>query len=101
LPKILEYFGLIILFYSNEHDPIHVHGKFQGTESKAEIEIVNGKIVRVNFKNVSGKKPLPLNKLRDFKIIVDRYSEFIIKSWVDFFVLNKPIKSKKITRKIK
>lgn len=29
MPKLFEYFGLIILFYSNEHDPIHVHGKYQ------------------------------------------------------------------------
>ncbi|MGM9778134.1 MAG: DUF4160 domain-containing protein, partial [Prevotella sp.] len=25
MPKIFEYFGLIFLFYSNEHEPIHVH----------------------------------------------------------------------------
>ncbi|MFW5658311.1 MAG: DUF4160 domain-containing protein [Bacteroidota bacterium] len=27
---------MIILFYSHEHEPIHVHCKFQGKESKAE-----------------------------------------------------------------
>ncbi|MBR3578817.1 MAG: DUF4160 domain-containing protein [Bacteroidales bacterium] len=25
MPKIFEYFGLIFYFYSNEHEPIHVH----------------------------------------------------------------------------
>lgn len=25
MPKIFEYFGFIFLFYSNEHDPVHVH----------------------------------------------------------------------------
>lgn len=84
MPKIIEYFGLIILFYSNEHDPIHVPGKFQNTESKAEIEIVNGQIVHVKFKNVRGRKPLSQTKLRDFKIIVDKYSEFIVKNWINF-----------------
>jgi len=44
MPKLYEYFGLVILFYSNEHEPIHVHGKYQGSESKAEIIIVDGKI---------------------------------------------------------
>ena len=24
MPKIFEYFGFIFLFYSNEHEPIHV-----------------------------------------------------------------------------
>ena len=101
MPKLFEYFGLIILFYSNEHDPIHVHGKFQDKESKAEIEIINGKIVKISFKNVKGKKPLVKNKLNDFKTIVSAYSESIVKSWIDFFVLNKPVKSRKITKRIK
>jgi hypothetical protein len=36
MPKLYEYFGLIVLFYSNDHRPIHVHGKYQEKESKAE-----------------------------------------------------------------
>ena len=70
MPKLFEYFGLIILFYSNEHDPIHVHGKFQNQECKAEIEIIDGKIVKINYKNVKGRKPLTASKLSDFKTIV-------------------------------
>ncbi|MBU1665197.1 MAG: DUF4160 domain-containing protein [Gammaproteobacteria bacterium] len=30
MPKLYEYMGLVILFYANEHEPIHVHGKCQG-----------------------------------------------------------------------
>ncbi len=29
MPKLYEYFGLIIMFYANEHEPVHVHGKSQ------------------------------------------------------------------------
>ena len=29
MPKIYEYFGLIFYFYSNEHEPIHVHVKHE------------------------------------------------------------------------
>ena len=28
MPKLYEYFGLIIMFYANEHVPVHVHGKY-------------------------------------------------------------------------
>ena len=42
MPKLYEYFGLIIMFYSNEHEPVHVHGKCQGRESRAEIVLING-----------------------------------------------------------
>ena len=34
MPKIFEYLGITIMFYSNEHEPIHVHGKYQAFESK-------------------------------------------------------------------
>ena len=27
MPKLFEYLGIVILFYSNEHEPIHVHGE--------------------------------------------------------------------------
>lgn len=39
MPKIYNYLGIIILFYSNEHEPIHVHGKYDEKESKDEIII--------------------------------------------------------------
>jgi hypothetical protein len=25
MPKLYEYFGLIFLFYSDDHDPMHLH----------------------------------------------------------------------------
>ena len=47
MPKLYEYFGLFVLFYSNEHEPIHVHGLDpDGRESKAEIIVKDGKIVK-------------------------------------------------------
>ena len=45
MPKLYEYMGIIVLFYSNEHEPIHVHGKCQGRESRAELIIRDGQIV--------------------------------------------------------
>jgi hypothetical protein len=42
MPKLYEYFGLIVMFYANEHEPVHVHGKCRGRESKAEIIVLEG-----------------------------------------------------------
>jgi len=88
------------MFYSNEHTPIHVHGNYQGSETRAEIVVVDGKIVKVVFKKVRGKKPLPVSKLSAFKKLVNKYSDDIVKKWVDYFVYNKPIKPKRITKVI-
>jgi hypothetical protein len=41
MPKLYEYLGILIYFYSNEHEPIHVHGKHAGRESRAEIILAN------------------------------------------------------------
>ena len=49
MPKLYEYFGIIIMFYSNDHEPIHVHGKHNGRESKAEIILRDGKVVSIKF----------------------------------------------------
>jgi len=100
LPKLYEYLGIIVLIYSNEHNPIHVHGVYQGRECKAEIIVLEGKIVRVVFSKVKGKRQLPISKLSAFKKLVNKYSEDIVKKWVDYFVYNKPVKPKRISKAI-
>ena len=57
MPKIFEYLGIIFFFYSNEHEPIHVHATHGSYESKAEFFIVNGKISEIRIKLVKGKMP--------------------------------------------
>ena len=101
MPKLYEYFGLIILFYSNEHEPIHVHGKYQGTECKAEFIIIEGKIVEVRYSSVRGKKLLDSKHLKDFQTIVEYYAEDIVRKWIDYFVLHKQISSEKIEQKLR
>jgi len=49
MPKLFEYFGLIILFYSNEHEPIHVHCKYQGREGKAELIVEDGQVIDIRI----------------------------------------------------
>jgi uncharacterized protein DUF4160 len=89
------------MFYSNEHKPIHVHGKFQGHESKAEIIIENGEVKEIHIKLVKGRKPLQTTELNDFRKFVKIYSNEIIEKWIDYFVLHKQVKCKNINRRIK
>ncbi len=100
MPKLYEYLGLIILFYSNEHEPIHVHCKYQDTENKAEIIFNNGVFQEIVIKDVQGKEPLNSKNLKVFKKIVEKYRDDIIRKWIDFFIYNIEIKSEKITKRI-
>ena len=101
MPKLYEYFGIIVLFYSNEHEPIHVHGKFQGRESKAELILENGKVVQIVYSSVKGRRPLSRIALKHFETLTTHYAEEIVQKWIDYFVLHKPIEAKKLTQRIR
>lgn len=100
MPKLYEYFGIIIYFYSNEHEPVHVHGEYQGRESRAEIFLEDGKVSGINIAKVKGRKPLEQNDLKKFEEFVSIKAYDIVQKWIDYFVLNKKIPFEKITGKI-
>ena len=89
------------MFYSNEHEPVHVHGKCQGRESRAEIILINGVLTEIRYTSVSGRAPLESSELRYFEEIVAVKADEIVSKWIDFFVLHKSITSERITRRLK
>ncbi len=101
MPKIFEYLGIILYFYANEHKPIHVHGEYQGKESKAEIILSNGNVTKITIKSVSGKKPLDGAQLADFETFVNAMALKIAEKWVDFFVYRRKVSCERITKKVK
>lgn len=101
MPKLYEYFGLLIMFYANEHEPVHVHGKCQGRESKAEIIILDGIVTDIRYSEVAGRVPLDFGKMQHFTDIVSVRDNDIVQKWIDFFVLHKSVRSERITRRLK
>lgn len=101
MPKLYEYFGIIVMFYANEHEPVHVHGKCQGREVRAEIIIVNGQISEICYTHAAGRLPLTHTEMHYFKEIVTARAEDIVAKWIDFFVLHKSIKTEHIVRRCK
>ena len=89
------------MFYSNEHEPIHVQGKYQGFESKADFIIVEGIIVDILVKEVKGKRPLPVKELKEFKNFVEKFKAEIVQKWIDYFVYHKSIACIKIEGRVK
>ncbi len=101
MPKLYEYLGLIVFFYANEHDPVHVHCRREDRESRAELILIEGILRDIRLTNVRGKQPLSPGELRDFEILVKNFSSEIVQKWVDFFVLHKSITPERITRRLK
>ena len=91
MPKLYVYLGIMVFFYSNEHEPIHVHGKYGELESKAEILLDNGKVKEIRVSTVMGKRPLSGKNLKNFIKVVTENADDIVKKWVEFFVYHKPI----------
>jgi hypothetical protein len=101
MPKLYEYFGLIVLFYANKHEPVHVHGKCQGREARAELLVVNGAVVEIRYAATPGRPPLTPQELRYFEEVVSARADDIVAKWIDFFVLHKPVRAEHITRRLK
>ena len=90
-----------MMFYSNEHEPIHVHGKRQGRECKAELIVVDGKIVEIRLSAISGKRPLQSTELSDFEALVHTKTEDIVEKWISFFVRHQNVNTEVITQRVK
>jgi hypothetical protein len=99
MPKIFEYFGFVFFFYSNEHEPIHVHVIKNGKETIFEMTLLNGELSDVAIRY--GKMP-PLDDkdAAAAEAFVRKYYKNIVDKWVNFFVYKKKVRVTKITKKI-
>ena len=56
--KIFEYFGFIFYFYSNEHEPIHVHVLHGSKESIFDLIMMDGELSEIHIREKKGAEPL-------------------------------------------
>lgn len=101
MPKLYEYSGLTVFFYANEHEPVHVHGRCQGREGHAELEITAGSVSGLRFTRSAGRPALTPQEQRHFEELVAARAGDIIAKWVDYFILNKKISAERITTRLK
>lgn len=47
MPKLHEYFGLIFLFYSDDHDPMHLHVQAGSREGIIMLIIEDGTLAEL------------------------------------------------------
>ena len=100
MPKIFEYFGFIFYFYSNEHEPIHVHVIHGGRESIFDLIMMDGDLIEVRVREKRGFEPLAEKDKRTAEEFIHKYYKNIIDKWVKFFVLKQAVRCSKIKNKI-
>ena len=99
MPTIFEYFGFIFKFYSNEHEPIHVHVIKGGAETVFEIIVENAEVVEIRQRYPKSQS-LSENDMKTALSFIEKYALEIVKKWIDFFVLKKKVKKINIKDKL-
>ena len=98
MPKIFEYLGIIIRFYSDEHEPIHIHATYNEHVVKVSFFLRDGKIYRVTYSGIAGK--FPVSKLNELKEFIAVYKDEIVKAWDSYFIWKTKVNFVRITKKI-
>ncbi len=100
-PKLFVYNGIELLFFSDDHLPIHVHAIYQKKYGmKVEFEKKDKMIVNIEYIGLKGFKKFKPAQMRDLKKLITKYAEQITNDWVDFYVQGAKIKTRIITKKL-
>ena len=100
MPKIFEYFGFVFYFYSNEHEPIHVHVIHNQQETIFELILENGVLVQIKQRSRAGYPMLSSKDTKTAEMFIRKYAKNIIEKWVKFFVYKQQIRSTNIKSKL-
>ena len=100
MPKIYEYLGFIFFFYSNEHEPIHVHVIKNGRQTVFELILSDGELVEIRRRKESGYKLMDEKDAVQVEGFIRAYYKNIIDKWMNFFVLKKRVRCTLVTKKI-
>ncbi|MDR2963519.1 MAG: DUF4160 domain-containing protein [Bacteroidales bacterium] len=86
MPTIFIFFGLRFMFYSNDHEPIHVHVvKGKGcVKEYAVFQVIPETILLENH-------GLKSNELKMSEMVIEENREIIVDNWNRFFNTNAQI----------
>lgn len=97
MPTIYNYLGIFFYFWSDEHNPIHVHVEYQG----AECVVYLYKDGSFEIKNAVSKPHMDTQTLKKVKQFVRKRKDEMKDKWAEFHLHGKKPKIEKITRRIK
>ena len=102
MPTIFEYFGIRLVFFSNEHFPIHVHAFYNNVFAmRIEFKIENSVITDIIYSTQKGYQTFPPKQKKDLQKLISNYQYEIVNDWINFVVLNKRVDRKIISQRIK
>ncbi len=102
MPTIYEYFGIFLLFHTNDHflECVHIHARYGKYENKYDLYVKNGIVVKIVTKKVLGKEQLPPSQAKTAEKLVRAKKESIIKKYEQIFIEKRKVDIVKITHKL-
>lgn len=79
MPTLFYYLGLKFFFYSNDHEPIHIHVSIAGKEARYCVEPIT----------LIENHGLTTRELRYAEAAIEENKEIIIERWNEFFIKEK------------
>lgn len=77
MPELFRMYGFLFMFFSHEHEPMHVH--VIGNEGEAKFSWNGDRFVLEKSRNVKR------NDLRRIKDVISNNSDIIVKRWEELF----------------
>jgi len=74
----LNIIGLVLRFFLDEHEPIHIHAFYNDCQLKVEFNIVDGIISSIIYKKIQGYDVIPEDKKKDLEKLIEIYKYEII-----------------------
>ena len=100
MPKIYEYLGISIRLYLEDHEPIHIHARYETNEMRVLLYEEDGVVYNTELEILKGKFT-PAQK-RDLMIFIEEYKNAIVFAWKQLKMPNPPkFKPIIITKRIK
>ena len=76
MPTVFIVFGFCFRFYSNDHEPIHIHVTKDGHEAKFNLQPTVGPVFNRGFKK---------HELTIITGIIEENAEILIERWNEYF----------------
>lgn len=80
MPTLFTIFWFHFLFYSNDHEPIHVHVVKDGHEARFQVD---PEVILLD------NKGLKVSELRMAESVIEENKEVIVERWKEYFKNNK------------
>lgn len=89
------------MFYSDDHDPMHLHVQHGDREGIVMLILVEGELVELRWRAKRGATMLNEKSKREAEDFVRAMKDDIVGKWTAFYVEHKRIKPVRITRRVK